>query len=239
MAIETLIAAVPEMKNVADVQGEQVVKIGSQDMNDEVWLKLAKRVNELLAKDDVDGIVITHGTDTMEETAYFLNLTVKSDKPVVLVGAMRPSTAMSADGPMNLYNAVVTASDPASKGRGVMVAMNDTVLDARDVTKTNTTGVQTFASPNFGPLGYIHNGKIDYQRSPARQHTSKTPFDVSKLDKLPQVASSTATPTPRICRPRPWWMPSSTASSAPGWATATSTTPCSTPWPRRARTASG
>jgi L-asparaginase len=187
VAIETLIAAVPEMKDVADVQGEQVVKIGSQDMNDEVWLKLAKRVNELLAKDDVDGIVITHGTDTMEETAYFLNLTVKSDKPVVLVGAMRPSTAMSADGPLNLYNAVVTASDPASKGRGVMVAMNDTVLDARDVTKTNTTGVQTFASPNFGPLGYIHNGKIDYQRSPARLHTSKTPFDVSKLDKLPQV----------------------------------------------------
>ena len=94
---------------------------------------------------------------------------------------------MSADGPLNLYSAVVTASDPSSKGRGVMVAMNDTVLDARDVTKTNTTGVQTFAAPNFGPLGYIHNGKIDYQRSPARLHTSNTPFDVSKLDKLPQV----------------------------------------------------
>ena len=238
VAIETLIAAVPEMKNVADVQGEQVVKIGSQDMNDEVWLKLAKRVNELLAKDDVDGIVITHGTDTMEETAYFLNLTVKSDKPVVLVGAMRPSTAMSADGPMNLYNAVVTASDPASKGRGVMVAMNDTVLDARDVTKTNTTGVQTFASPNFGPLGYIHNGKIDYQRSPARLHTSKTPFDVSKLDKLPQVGIVYSYAPPPTCLPRRWWMPSSTASSAPGWATATSTTPCSTPWLRRARMAS-
>lgn len=187
VGIETLIQAVPEMKTIADVQGEQVVKIGSQDMNDEVWLKLAKRVNELLARPDVDGIVITHGTDTMEETAYFLDLTVKSDKPVVLVGAMRPSTAMSADGPMNLYNAVVTASDPASKGRGVLVAMNDTVLDARDVTKTNTTGVQTFAAPNYGPLGYIHNGKIDYQRTPGHLHTSKTPFDVSKLDKLPQV----------------------------------------------------
>lgn len=133
----------------AGVQGEQVVKIGSQDMNDEVWLKLTKLVNDLLAKDDVDGIVITHGTDTMEETAYFLNLTVKSDKPVMLVGAMRPSTAMSADGPLNLYNAVVTASDPSSKSCGVMVTMNDTVLDARDVTKINTTGVQTFASPTL------------------------------------------------------------------------------------------
>lgn len=187
VGVERLIEAVPELKNVANVKGEQVFQIASENMTNDHWLKLSKRVNELLAQRDVDGIVITHGTDTMEETAYFLNLTVKSDKPVVLVGAMRPSTTMSADGPMNLYNAVVTASDPASKGRGVMVAMNDTVLDARDVTKTNTTGVQTFASPNFGPLGYLHNGKIDYQRSPARQHTSKTPFDVSKLDKLPQV----------------------------------------------------
>lgn len=187
VGVDALIAAVPEMKSVADVSGEQVVKIGSQDMNDEVWLKLAKRVNELLAKDDVDGIVITHGTDTMEETAYFLDLVVKSDKPVVLVGAMRPSTAMSADGPFNLYNAVVTAADANSKGRGVMVAMNDTVLGARDVVKMNTTEVNTFQAPNFGPLGYIHNGKIDYQRTPTRKHTSESQFDVSKLDKLPKV----------------------------------------------------
>lgn len=184
---DALIAGVPALAQLADVQAEQLLQIDSADFTDAQLLLLARRVVALCVRDDVDGVVITHGTDTMEETAYFLNLTVKSDKPVVLVGAMRPSTAMSADGPMNLYNAVVTASDPASKGRGVMVAMNDTVLDARDVTKTNTTGVQTFASPNFGPLGYIHNGKIDYQRSPARQHTSKTPFDVSKLDKLPQV----------------------------------------------------
>ncbi|NMV05612.1 asparaginase domain-containing protein, partial [Vibrio parahaemolyticus] len=102
----------------------------SQDMNDEVWLKLSKRVNELLAQDDVDGIVITHGTDTLEETAYFLDLTVKSKKPVVIVGAMRPSTAMSADGPVNLYNAVVTATDEDSEGRGVLVAMNDPLFDA-------------------------------------------------------------------------------------------------------------
>ncbi len=98
VAIGTLLDAVPELKNIANVTGEQIVKIGSQDMNDDVWLTLAKKINQLLKRSDIDGIVITHGTDTMEETAYFLNLTVKSDKPVVLVGAMRPSTAISADG---------------------------------------------------------------------------------------------------------------------------------------------
>ncbi|MCU8007306.1 L-asparaginase 2 [Shewanella sp. SM87] len=187
VGISSLIAAVPEMKQLADIQGEQLVKIGSQDMNDKVWLALAKRINLLLADKDVDGIVITHGTDTLEETAYFLNLTIKSDKPVVLVGAMRPSTAMNADGPMNLYNAVATAANLESKGRGVLVVMNDTVLNARDVTKTNTTGVHTFAAPNFGPLGVIHNSKIEYMGKTERQHTRQTPFDVSKLDKLPQV----------------------------------------------------
>ncbi|MNN22983.1 L-asparaginase 2 precursor [compost metagenome] len=131
--------------------------------------------------------MITHGTDTLEETAYFLDLTVKCDKPVVIVGAMRPATAMSADGPFNLYNAVVTAADSQSAKRGVLVAMNDSVLDGRDVTKTNTTSVQTFQSPNFGPLGYIHNGKVDYQRSPQRKHTTDTPFDVSGLTELPKV----------------------------------------------------
>ncbi|HIF9110287.1 TPA: L-asparaginase 2 [Photobacterium damselae] len=187
VGVDALIAAVPDMTKIADISGEQVVSIGSQDMNDEVWLKLAKRVNELLAQDDVDGIVITHGTDTMEETAYFLDLTVKSKKPVVLVGAMRPSTAMSADGPVNLYNAVVAATDEDSKGRGVLVTMNDTIFDARDVTKTNTTSVNTFQSPNFGPLGYIHNSDAKYQRSPERKHTTETVFDVSKLISLPKV----------------------------------------------------
>ncbi|VEH65002.1 Probable L-asparaginase periplasmic precursor [Rodentibacter pneumotropicus] len=107
--IDTLIDAVPEMKNIANIKGEQIVKIGSQDMNDEVWLKLAKAINAQCK--DTDGFVITHGTDTMEETAYFLDLTVKCEKPVVLVGAMRPATEKSADGPLNLYNAVVVATD--------------------------------------------------------------------------------------------------------------------------------
>ena len=144
VAISSLLDAVPEIKNIANVTGEQIVKIGSQDMNDEVWLTLAREINQLMKDPNIDGIVITHGTDTMEETAYFLNLTVKGDKPVVLVGAMRPSTAISADGPLNLYNAVVVAADKASKGKGVLVAMNGNILGAADVSKMNTVSVETF-----------------------------------------------------------------------------------------------
>ncbi|MFL5320683.1 MAG: asparaginase domain-containing protein, partial [Myxococcaceae bacterium] len=158
--VEDLISAVPDMDKLATLTGEQVANIGSQDMNDEVWLKLAKRVNELLASNKVDGVVITHGTDTMEETAYFLNLAVKSDKPVVLVGSMRPATATSADGPANLYNAVAVAADPKARGRGVLVVQNDEIHSARNVEKMNTTNVQAFASPERGPQGLVNTGKI-------------------------------------------------------------------------------
>ena len=187
VAIGTLLDAVPEVNKIANVTGEQIVKIGSQDMNDAVWLTLAKRINELLKRDDVDGIVITHGTDTMEETAFFLNLTVKSDKPVVLVGAMRPSTAMSADGPLNLYNAVVTAAAKESKGKGVVIAMNGLILGAQGATKMNTVDVQTFHSPNSGALGYVLNGKVSYNMESLKRHTTKSEFDVTNLDKLPKV----------------------------------------------------
>lgn len=187
VGIYTLLNAVPEVKNVADVSGEQIVKIGSQDMNDEVWLKLAKRCNELLNKEGYDGVVITHGTDTMEETAYFLNLTVHSKKPVVMVGAMRPSTAMSADGPLNLYNAVVVAADKASEGKGVMVSMNDIILDAKSVIKTNTTAVQTFQSAIAGPIGYVYNGKPYFTRSVENKTTYQSEFNVDNLTSLPKV----------------------------------------------------
>lgn len=187
VAIQSLIDAVPEMKNVANVTGEQVVNIGSQDMNDEVWLTLAKRINELLASPEVDGIVITHGTDTMEETAYFLNLTVKSDKPVVLTGAMRPSTAMSADGPLNLYNSVVTAADPTSRGRGVLIVMNGLILGAHGTQKMNTVSVQTFQDPDGGALGYVYNSKPYWNLVTTYRHTTKSDFDVTGLDRLPKV----------------------------------------------------
>ncbi|NDV46471.1 type II asparaginase [Paludibacter sp. 221] len=187
ITVNALLEAVPEINDLANVKGEQVVNIGSQDMNDEVWLKLGKRVNELLRQNDVTGIVITHGTDTQEETAYFLNLVVKSDKPVVLVGSMRPSTAISADGPRNIYNAVACAVAPESKGKGVMVVMDDKILGADDLTKTNTLSVGTFENPNYGPLGIVYGGKPIYTREPLKRHTIKSEFDITKVNKLPRV----------------------------------------------------
>jgi L-asparaginase len=187
VGVQRLIEAVPELKKVVNVKGEQILQIASENMNNESWLKLAKRVNELLAQDDVDGIVITHGTDTIEETAYFLNLVVKSRKPVVIVGAMRPSTAISADGPINLYNAVTLAGSDEAVGKGVLVVLNDQINGAREVTKTNTANADTFRSWELGFLGYMQDNKPHFYRVSTRKHTADTEFDVSKLDALPAV----------------------------------------------------
>ena len=184
VSIAQLIEAVPQINEIADITGEQIVNIGSQDMNDEVWLRLAERVNELLHDPETDGIVITHGTDTMEETAYFLSLTTGSEKPVVITGAMRASTAISADGPANIYNAVVTAADKESAGMGVMVVMNGLIYKAKDVTKTNTLNVQAFQSPDAGALGYIYNSKALYNREPSHNNAL---FDIKGMEKLPKV----------------------------------------------------
>ena len=187
VGVQALIQAVPEMTRIANVSGEQVFQIASENMGNEHWLALAKRVNTLLAQATVDGIVITHGTDTLEETAYFLNLVVKSRKPVVVVGSMRPSTALSADGPINLYNAVMLAGSQEAIGRGVLVAMNDQINGARDVTKTNTTAADTFKTTELGMLGYIVGGKPFFYRASTRKHTVDTEFDVMNLSTLPQV----------------------------------------------------
>ncbi|EAH5676533.1 type II asparaginase [Campylobacter upsaliensis] len=186
VGVDVLIKAVPEIQNLAKIEGQQIANIDSSNMRDEIWLKLAQEINKLFAS-GVDGVVITHGTDTMEETAYFLNLTIKSDKPVVLVGAMRPSTAISADGPKNLYNAVALAADKNAKGKGVMVAMNDKIQSARAVVKTHTLNVDAFSSPDFGDMGYIVDGKVYFYNNVAKAHTKKTPFDVKNLKELPKV----------------------------------------------------
>lgn len=184
--IDVLIKAVPQIRDLADISWEQIANIDSSNMCDEIWLRLAKKIAKLFAE-GIDGVVITHGTDTMEETAYFLNLTIKSDKPVVLVGAMRPSTAMSADGPKNLYNAVALVANKEAKNKGVMVAINDKILSARGVVKTHSLNVDAFSSPDFGDLGYIVDGKVFFYNNVTKAHTKNAPFDVSKLTSLPKV----------------------------------------------------
>ena len=187
VTIDSMLAAVPGIKNLANVKGEQISNVGSQDMSFGIMLILAKRINALLVQKDVDGIVVTHGTDTMEETAFFLNLVVKSDKPVVLVGSMRPSTAVSADGPLNLFNAVGVAVDPNSRGRGVLVVMNDWIHGAHSLTKTSTTAIQTFMSPLRGLVGISSYGKNDFYNTPQWKHTTASEFDIANVERLPRV----------------------------------------------------
>ncbi len=187
VTVDKLISAVPSINEIANIKGEQISNIGSQEMNNEVWLKLAKRVNELLKKDDVDGVVITHGTDTMEATSYFLNLTVKSKKPIVFVGAMRSGSSMSADGPMNIYNAVSVAISKDSYEKGVLVVMNDEIHSAREVTKYNTSSVNAFVSPNTGKIGTVYYGNVHFYMNPLRKHTYQSEFDIEKIDSLARV----------------------------------------------------
>jgi L-asparaginase len=187
VGVEQLLAAVPQAGKLAALRGEQISNIGSQDMNDEVWLKLARRVNELAAMSDVSGIVITHGTDTIEETAYFLNLVVKTKKPIVLTAAMRPSTALSADGPLNFYNAVAVAANKEATGRGVLVVVNDWVHGASSLTKTSTTAVQTFLSPLSGLIGTVAYGEVEFFRGPVGRNTADSEFSIEGVTELPRV----------------------------------------------------
>jgi L-asparaginase len=187
VTIDVMIDAVPGIRDLANLKGEQVSNVGSQDMSFDILLKLAKRINDLAKSNDVDGFVITHGTDTMEESAFFLNLTVKTEKPVVMVGSMRPSTAVSADGPLNLFNAVGVAADPKARGRGVLVVMNDQIHDAHSLTKTSTTAVQTFMSPLRGIVGIAAYGKNDFYRTPGWKHTMHSEFDITNVTQLPRV----------------------------------------------------
>jgi L-asparaginase len=187
VGVEQLLAAVPQAKKLADLRGEQISNIGSQDMNDEVWLKLARRISALTSMADVDGVVVTHGTDTIEETAYFLNLVVRTRKPIVLTAAMRPSTALSADGPLNFYNAVAVAANKDAAGRGVLVVVNDWIHGASSLTKTSTTAVQTFLSPLWGLIGTVAYGEAEFFRGPVGRNTQDTEFSLDGITTLPRV----------------------------------------------------
>jgi len=184
---EDLVRAVPEVRDLADLTCEKIAAIGSQDMTDAVWLRLAARVGELTADGTAAGIVVTSGTDTIEETAFFLGLVVDTDRPVVLTGAMRPPSALSADGPLNLYNAIAVAADPEARGKGVLVVANDKIHGARSVVKANTTVVDTLQSPGRGLIGTVHFGETRYFRGPSHGRTGASAFSVEGVEALARV----------------------------------------------------
>jgi len=184
---EELLADLPELAAIAHVGFTEIANSGSGSMTGPILIKLANAINAWLAQPEAAGAVVTHGTTSLEETAYFLNLTVRSDKPVVVVGAMRPFTAVSRDGPFNLYNAVRVAATPEAKGFGVLIMLNDEINAARDTTKTNTYRMETFVARDLGPLGYADSDRIVFYRRPTYRHTFRSEFDVSKLTDLPKV----------------------------------------------------
>lgn len=185
--IESLLKAVPGLETLANLQCKQVFNLDSRLLTPRHLLKLSALINRLLAAPEMDGVVVTHGTDTLEETAYFLNLTVKSNKPIVLVGAMRPGSALSADGPLNLYNAVLLATRPEARGLGVLVTLNDRVHAARYLSKTSTTQVDAFDRAEQACLGQLNNGSFHLFQRPVTAHTMDSEFDVSNAKTLPAV----------------------------------------------------
>ncbi len=187
LSIESIASSVDGIGELADLREIQITNVNSDDITSSDWLELARRINSLSRDPLVDGFVITHGTDTMEETAYFLHLTCHTDKPIVVTGAMRPSTATSADGPMNLYQAVAVASSEKAKGRGVMCVFSDSIYGARDFQKLSTTSVTAFGGRDFGMMGYIIDDEIRFYNQSMRPHTTSSPFFVDSLTALPKV----------------------------------------------------
>lgn len=186
MHADDLAARVPEVDKVADTVAIRFRNKPAIEVDPGDWLDLNRKIHEVAA-DGFDGIVVNHGTASLEETAYFLNLTVRVSQPVVLVGSQRPFTAISSDAPINLVNAIRTAASPEARGKGVLVVMNDEIHAAREVTKTDTYRLQAFRSPEIGALGYADADRISFYRSPTRAHTGATPFDVRTCESLPRV----------------------------------------------------
>ncbi|MBM5782428.1 MAG: asparaginase [Pelagibacterales bacterium] len=187
ITVESLLKSVPNLEKFANIKAEQLMQISSQDITSQDWIKIANKLNDLLSRSDVDGVVLTHGTDTLEETAYFLNLVLKSKKPVIIVGSMRPSTSISADGSMNIYNAVALASSKDAYNKGVLVLLNDEIYAARDVSKLHTTNVNSFKSPNSGPIGQVYYGDVKIYYENLRLHTASSNFSVKNIVDLPKV----------------------------------------------------
>jgi L-asparaginase len=179
--------AIPALKSVARIEIEELVRVASSAVGVEHWLALARRANERLAEPAVKGVVVTHGSNTVEETAYFLGLTVRSDKPVVLTAAQRQFTTLSSDSPKNFLQAVRVAASDEARGKGALVVANDVINAARDVSKNITTRLETYSSRDMGALGFVDDDQITFYRAPLKQHTLASPFDVARLPKLPRV----------------------------------------------------
>jgi L-asparaginase len=188
-SIEEMLARIPEVNDLAEVQAENLIRVGSGSIGPAEWLQLAERINAILgAAQPPQGVVVTHGTATLEETAYFLHLTVKSERPVVVTGAMRPPTALGTDADLNFLDAIRLAACPEAAARGVLTVLNNEIQSARDVTKTNTFRVDTFTSRDLGLLGYVDSdGQVVFYRSVTRLHTTATPFDLRGKKALPRV----------------------------------------------------
>ncbi|NPT36488.1 asparaginase [Paraburkholderia xenovorans] len=186
LGIGELLESIPQVSALANLQAEQLLQTGSENFDNGHLLAIGKRIAELLARNDVDGVVVTHGTDTIEETSYFLHLTLKSAKPVVVVGSMRPPSAMSSDAALNLYDALAVAAHPSSRGLGALVVANSEIHTARDVVKSNSFKLDAFRSP-YGALGIVIEGTPRYYRRPARAHTLDTPWSIDTLRTLPKV----------------------------------------------------
>jgi len=186
-AADTLAPLRPYLPGNVELLVIQISQLGSENFSTDTWLGLADAIARLEETEAPDGFVLTQGTDTLEETAYFLHLAIKTPKPVVVVGAMRPATALSADGPLNLLRAVQLAANPLARGLGVMVVANERIFSAREVTKSHTSSIDSFGSPEFGCVGYMQNGEVKLHRMPSRRHTMDSPFSVAGLRSLPKV----------------------------------------------------
>jgi L-asparaginase len=188
LTAEELLKSIPSLDKYARPEAEQFANVGSSSLTLTQWLELARHINEVFRDDaDLAGVVVTSGTDTLEETAYFLNLTVKSDRPVVVVGSMRNPSTLGYEGAANLLEGFRVAAEPASRGRGVLVVLNDEINAARDVTKTDALRLQTFQSRGYGILGVVDADRVVYYRDVVKRHTKNSEFDVSKIDRLPRV----------------------------------------------------
>ena len=187
LSVDSLVNAVPGLTDISNIKAEQICNVNSDDITSEIWIELANKINEMAQDENVSGFVITHGTDTMEETAYFLNLVVKTDKPIVLTGSMRPATAISADGSMNLFQAVCVAASEESRGKGVMVVFSDKIFSARSVKKMSTYNVMAMSAGETGSIGVVRNDEVSFYENTTRKHTIDTEFDVKGESKLPKV----------------------------------------------------